>query len=129
LLKKRDQDKEELEENILANVEKVILPILTKLQNNLTGKDKVYVDMLETNLEDITSPFTKRMSYKYLNLTPAEMQVARFIKQGMTSKEIADFLNLSPKTIEDHRKNIRRKLGISNSKINLRTQLSVIDES
>ncbi len=128
LLKKREQDKVELEDNVLANVEKVIFPILTKLQKRLTGKDKIYVDMLESNLEEIVSPFTKRMSFKYLNLTPSELQVASFIKQGMSTKEIADFLNLSPKTIEDHRKNMRRKLGISNSKINLRTQLSFINE-
>ncbi len=128
LLKKREQDKEELEENILANVEKVVMPILAKMQRRLTGKDKVYAEMLESNLEDIISPFTKRLSFKYLNLTPTELRVAGFIKQGMTTKEIAAFMNLSPKTIEDHRKHIRKKLGISNSKINLRTQLSFIDE-
>ena len=64
--KKRDQDKEELEENILTNIEKTILPILTKLQKSLTGKERVYVEMLESNLEDIISPFTKKMSFKYL---------------------------------------------------------------
>jgi len=79
--------------------------------------------MLELNLENITSPFSRSLSFKYLNLTPTELQVANFIKQGMMTKEIADFMNRSPKTIEGYRKNMRKKLGIANSKINLRTQL------
>lgn len=128
LLKKRDQDKKELEDKVLLNVKDSIMPILMKLRKRLSGKDGTYADILELNLNDIISPFTKNMSFKYLNLTPTELQVANFIKQGMKTKEIADFMNLSPKTIEDHRKHIRKKLGISNSKANLRSRLLFISE-
>jgi len=128
LLKKRDEDKQELEENILSNVGEMIIPTLMKLKKDLKGNKKKYADMLESNINDIISPFSKRLSFKYLNLTPTELQVANFIKQGMTTKEIADFMNLSPKTIEDHRKNMRKKLGIANAKINLRTHLLSISE-
>jgi len=132
LLKRRDQDKEldkkELEEKILSNIKETIMPTIMKLKRELDGKKKSYVDMLELNLKDIASPFSRSLSFKYLNLTPTELQVANFIKQGMRTKEIADFMNLSPKTIEGHRKNMRKKLGIANSKINLRTQLLAIEE-
>jgi len=56
-------------------------------------------------------------------LTPAEIQISNLIKQGKTTKEIADLLNLSDRTIETHRKNIRRKIGIRNKSENLRTHL------
>jgi DNA-binding NarL/FixJ family response regulator len=61
-----------------------------------------------------------------MKLTPTEIQVANFIRQGKTTKEIAEMLNLSPKTIEFHRDNIRTKMGIKNKKINLRTHLMSI---
>jgi DNA-binding CsgD family transcriptional regulator len=63
------------------------------------------------------------MSFEMLKLTPAEIQVANLIKQGKSSKVIADVLNLSPRTIDFHRDNIRKKFNLNNKKINLRTYL------
>ena len=64
---------------------------------------------------------------KDLKLSQSEIQVAEFIKQGKTTKETAELLNLSKKTVESQRKNIRNKLGIKNTKENLRTHLLYID--
>ena len=67
--------------------------------------------------------FLRKLSTQYSKLSPTEIQVANHVRQGKTTKEIAEFLNLSSKTVEDYRKNLRRKLGIQNQKINLRTHL------
>ncbi|MBS0350889.1 MAG: helix-turn-helix transcriptional regulator [Proteobacteria bacterium] len=49
-------------------------------------------------------------SKKYL--TPKEYEVLRFYYRGYSMKEIAGFLNVSARTVEDHINNIKRKLGI-----------------
>ncbi len=46
------------------------------------------------------------------NLTTRENQVLNLIGNGKTSKLIAEELNLSMSTIESHRKNIRKKIGL-----------------
>ena len=124
LLKRRDEDKRELEEKVLFNTKELALPYLEKLKTSgLDGRQMSYVGILESNLNEIISPFSYSLSSRYLNLTPAEIQVANLIKQGKTSKEIAEFLNLSDRTIGFHRANIREKIGIKNREANLRAHL------
>jgi len=55
---------------------------------------------------------------------PSEMQVINLIRRGKTTKEIADTMNLATSTIDFHRNNIRKKIGINNKQINLSTYLS-----
>jgi DNA-binding CsgD family transcriptional regulator len=124
LLNKRDEDKKELEKKVLLNVREMIEPYINKLKKTkLDDVQKTYLGIIESNLSDIISPFVCGVSINLLNFTPTELQVANLVKQGKTTKEIASILNLSAKTIEFHRDNIRKKLGIKNRKINLRSYL------
>ena len=124
LLKRRDEDKTELEEKVLSNVKELVLPYLVKLKRTgLDQRQKTFASILESNIDDIISPFLRRMSSRYIGLTPAQIQVATLVRQGKRTKDIAELLDLSPKTIEDHRKNLRKKLGLKNKKANLRTHL------
>ncbi|MBW1895293.1 MAG: helix-turn-helix transcriptional regulator [Deltaproteobacteria bacterium] len=113
-----------IEERVLSNIRELVMPFLEKLKSSaIDTKQKSYANIVESNLEDIISPFSHRLSVKHLKLTPAEIQISNLIKQGKTTKEIANLLNLSDRTIETHRKNIRRKIGIRNKSENLRTHL------
>ena len=124
MLTKKDEDKRNFEENILSNMNKLILPYLDEVKKkSFDEKQKIYIEILESNLEEIISPFSKTLSSKYVNLTPAEIQVADLVKNGKRTKEIANLLNLSVKTIASHREGIRKKLGIKNKKINLQSYL------
>ena len=128
LLEKREEDKIKLEEKILLNIEKLIKPYLDKLQRGqLNERNKDLLNMISSNLDEILSSFARDLSSIYYKLTPKEIQIANLIRQGNTNKEIADVLAVSRKTVEFHRDNIRKKLGIKNKKINLSSYLLSID--
>jgi PAS domain S-box-containing protein len=124
LLKRREKDKIELEEKVLLNVKELVEPYLVRLTDSrLNEEQETYASIMKSNLKDIISPFIHSLTSRYLNLTPSEVQVANLIKQGRNTKEIANLLNLSDRTVKFHRENIRKKIGIKNSKANLRTHL------
>jgi len=51
---------------------------------------------------------------KYGLLTRREQQIMRLVAEGASSRRIAELLNLSPKTVENHRANLMKKLGVHN---------------
>ncbi|MDH3873373.1 MAG: LuxR C-terminal-related transcriptional regulator, partial [Desulfobacteraceae bacterium] len=124
LLKKREEDKEELEDNVLINVKELMEPYFKKIKKTkLDDQQKTFLSIIESNLNEIVSPFTRKMSLEYLNLTPTEIQIANLIRHGSPSKKIAELMNVSPRTIDTHRKNIRRKIGLQGQRGNLRSHL------
>jgi PAS domain S-box-containing protein len=124
LLKRRDEDKDELEEKIQLNVKELVLPYLERLKKaGSVAEQSAYVNILESNLNEIVAPFLHSLTTKNLKLTPTEIQVASLVKEGKTTKDIAVMLHLSSRTVEFHRNNIRKKLGLNKSKVNLRSHL------
>jgi len=127
LLKRREEDKTVIEEKVLLNVKELVLPYLEKLKENKLNKEQnICVSILESNLNDIISPFSRTMSSKYLGLSPKEIQVANLIKKDINSKEIAILLNVSRRTVDSHRDKIRKKIGLKHKKVDLKTYLSSI---
>ncbi|MBW1903582.1 MAG: PAS domain-containing protein [Deltaproteobacteria bacterium] len=127
MLRKEQEIKLEFEEKVVSNVKELVLPYVEKLKMiPVPNKHKKYVDILESNLNEIVSPFLHSLSSRFLGFTPGEIQVANLIRHGRSTKEIAELLNLSIRTIEFHRANIRKKAGIKNKKENLRSYLLAI---
>ncbi|MGD9244918.1 MAG: PAS domain S-box protein [Desulfobacterales bacterium] len=124
LIDKRDEDKKNLEDNVLTNVNNLILPYLNKLKKSVSDPtQKIYTEVLKTNINEIVSPFANKLSLEYTRLTPAEIRVANLVKRGIRTKSIAKIFGVSVKTIESHRESIRKKLGIKKKKVNLRSHL------
>ena len=128
LLERREKDKADLEEALLFNIKTLVMPYIEKLMmSDLNETQNAIAEILEANLNEVISPFSGRLSAQYIGLTPQELKVANLIRQGKTSKEIADLFFVSTRTIESHRENIREKMGLKNKKANLRTHLSALE--
>jgi len=124
LLEQREKEKKEIKETLLTDIKKLVYPYIEKLENKGLDEDaQTFVNIIKSNMNDLMSPLAINISSKYFALTPSEIQIADLIRQGKTSKEIASMLNVSPKAVSFHRGNLRKKLGLLNKKINLRTYL------
>lgn len=84
--------------------------VFIKTLKQIVGGKKVFVK-IETS-EKKTQPDPDKYG-KQLKLSTRELEIIQLIKQGLSTKEIADKLFLSVYTIDTHRKNICRKLGIT----------------
>jgi DNA-binding NarL/FixJ family response regulator len=124
LLQQVREGGKEYEENILINVKKSIMPYIKQLRKSkLNARQLDLLTVVETNLKDLVSPFLRSINNAYFQLTPGETQVADLVRSGSSTKEIAEILSLSPRTIEAYRESIREKTGIKNKNVNLRTHL------
>lgn len=124
VLKRREADKSAIEESVVNNIRELIIPCLQQVKKSrMENAALKHLSLAESYLMDIVSPFLRKLSTKHLHLTHKELQVANLLKEGKSSKEIADFLNITVRGVEFHRYKIRSKLGIRNTKGNLRSYL------
>lgn len=124
LLDQRETEKEAIEQAIVDSIKRFVVPYLEMLdQLKLSDDAKSCVNIIRENIEKLIFPFSSRLSVAYLDFTPAEIKVADLIRQGRSTKSIAEKLYASPSTVKNHRNNIRKKLGILNKKVNLNTYL------
>ena len=99
------------------------MPIVFELELEVTGRQRSYVTLLRRSLQEIASPFLTHMARDHVQLTPGEIAIGTMIRNGLSTKEIAQLRCISPATVRRHRENIRRKLGLRNRKANLATYL------
>jgi DNA-binding NarL/FixJ family response regulator len=125
LLQQRETDRRELEDKIVCNVNELIRPQLAKLAGKALGrKEAALLRAIESNVDDIVSPMAHKLNMALTRLSPTETQVANLVRQGKSTKEIADLMGVAGSTIVFHRHNIRRKLHLEHKSINLRSYLN-----
>ena len=129
LLNKLDREKRAMEEKMAADLRDLIHPYVKKLgRTSKESEIRALVTILQNHLEAVVSPFSRHLTSPAINLTPAELNVANMVKSGKTTRQIADALNVAYKTVETHRVNIRKKLGLTGGGGNLRTCLMAMEK-
>lgn len=128
LARNLENNRKESEKRVLQRTKTLILPIIEKLYYaRRLEKYREDLDILVGFIENLTSDLDKdKISTA---LSASEMRIASLIKNGMSSNEIARHLNVSLYTVKTHRRNIRKKLNLQNSGVNLRSYLESKESS
>ena len=118
-----DHKGEETQKLTARVINSKILPIIERIQKSKDfTKHWTDFDLLKAYLKGLTSHSANEPAAISM-LTNAELRVGSMIKNGFNNSEIARQLFVSLNTVKTHRRNIRRKLHIRNSKINLASYL------
>ncbi|WP_424934194.1 LuxR C-terminal-related transcriptional regulator [Amaricoccus macauensis] len=125
LLANVERSRDEYDAKVLRQIKGLILPTIGTLRARLSSDESAttYLGMLEDNLLSITATLSGQLATAFETMTPSEQEVAQLIMQGNTTKDIARMLSRETSTIEFHRNNIRKKLGLRKSGQNLRSKL------
>jgi len=127
LLKQREDDKKEMKERFVMNVRNLVVPYVEQMKKGrLDAGQRSFLDNIEQNLHEIATPLLKNI--RQYNLTPKEIKVAALVRQGKSTKEIAELLGTASGSVDVHRKNIREKLGLNNRKANLLSHLESLEQ-
>lgn len=127
MLDHREVEKRSVEESMRVNLRKLVFPYVEKMAGRRLDDDsRTYLNLIKSNLEELVAPLSRSLSSKYMDLTPAEIEVADLLRQGKTSKEIAALLSVSTSSVSFHRYNIRKKFGLLNKRTNLSAYLKTL---
>lgn len=120
----RIEDQISMENKVYHNIKSILIHLVERLENRrLDSVQQVLVQMIKSNLNNITSGFSSYLNDPAYDLTPREILISDMIREGRTTKEMAGILCISTTTVEFHRRNIRKKLGLTCKSDNLRNFL------
>jgi PAS domain S-box-containing protein len=128
LVEHREQEINDIKTGILNTLDRLVKPYLSDLAGTCpTDNQMTYIEIIQSNLEKIISPLSRKLSAWHRRLTPTEIKVADMIRNGKTTKEIAELLHVSDNAVSFHRKHLRKKLGLVKGKTNLAVYLQSLD--
>ncbi|MEN8188902.1 MAG: CBS domain-containing protein [Thermodesulfobacteriota bacterium] len=124
MLDEHTKTRENIEEKISIRLKEFVNPYLDILRaTSLSSQQREAVNIISGHIESITQTFSHKARKMVLGLSPRETMIADLVYQGKTSKQISELLTIGLRTVETYRNNLRKKLGINNKKISLRTYL------
>jgi DNA-binding CsgD family transcriptional regulator len=126
LAKYIDKNRENTESSIARTINSSIMPIIDDLRRSATLDNlQSKLDILVTRMRSLSNGLSDGQNVME-SLTPTEVRVATMIKNKMTSQAIANELHVTLHTVNTHRRNIRKKLNVRNSDVNLISYLRSI---
>lgn len=132
ILQQGRQEREDLSASLQSNLDRLVEPMLDRLGRFLSNRpEAAYVDAVRQTLRDICGSIetegenSTQPVWQKAHLTPREQEVTRLVQSGKTSDQVAEILHLSAATVNYHRKNIRRKLGLTGQTPRLTSILGV----
>ncbi len=84
--------------------------VLEEIDSKLRQEDEW--KRFDLQFQQLHSDFIRTLSERCPQLTPTELKICALMKINLSSKEIANLLYTSPRTIESHRYNIKKKLNL-----------------
>ncbi|WP_176761379.1 response regulator [Desulforhopalus singaporensis] len=124
MLDQRNLEKKSIEISMVENIKEYIGPYLDLLHFNIKEEKCLeYLNIINRNIDDLVAPIESPLHAVYEKLTPSEVKTVDLIRQGKSTKEIADIMVVSPYTVSNFRYSIRKKLKITNKKRNLKVFL------
>jgi len=111
-------EKEKIRQQVVSNVDTLLVPTLRRARRH-SEMTPQFSRIIEAHLHDLVSAFGKRLSEARSRLSQREIEICGMVKAGLSSKDIAHELHISRPTVERHRNNIRRKLGLVKKSVNL----------
>jgi len=114
-----EKEKADFKQEISLKIELALMPFVKKLNKKDGRLSTNDIESLEDAIQTIVGHEIEDYNTNYAKLTSREMDICELIKEGKSSQEIADKLNLSVQTIQKHRTSIRDKLQLKNKDINL----------
>ena len=113
---------------MVQQIKSLILPLVEDLSHDRQPQIyEPYLAHLICVLDDIQEGFATTLQAT-TSLSARELRTALMIKHGMTNQEIASYLHLALETVKAHRRNIRKKLGITGTKCTLSAYLQALDD-
>jgi PAS domain S-box-containing protein len=129
VLSQIEEHKLVVRKQISVNIDNLIMPVLERIRASIGSRSMQDLELLEANLRDLSSEFGLQLTSGTAGLTPRELEISNMIRSGMTSKDVSGILSISLRTVETHRNNIRKKIGISGTNSNLTTFLRLANAS
>ena len=129
ILEQLQAEKTRINENIKANMNCIIKPLIEKLEMRCSDNEKLILKNLKISFDYLVSSIGIKLSNPVMDLTPKEIEICNMIKNDFSTKEIANTLNLSLRTVETHRYNIRKKINPNKNDFNLHSILLSMENS
>lgn len=89
--------------------------LLVAITKVLSGKSYISPYMTDDFADDVINMYRNERRTPFQELTKREKEILQLVVQGLTSKKMAEQLNLSQRTIDHHRSNLLRKFNRKNS--------------